>query len=448
MKKSGNINMTEGNPTLLLLFFALPMLIGNLFQQAYNFADSIIVGRLIGADAFAAVGATGSVSFLFFSICNGISSGGGIVTAQYFGAKNDLYTKKCIANSAYIMFASSLFMGIVAFFLAPSALRIMKTPPDILDDAVVYMKMASLGVPLVAVYNYASSMLRALGDSKTPLYFLIVSCIINIILDILFIHSFHMDVFGAALATIIAQVISGAGCLIYAFKTNPYFRISKKESAFDPVIIKKSVRIGLPLAMQWSMVAVSTTALQIFINGFETVAVAAFTATSRIEQLVHQPYGSLSGALSTYAGQNYGAGRMDRVKTGLKRGIFMSFSFSLFMLIVIQLFSNQIASIFVEEVAVIEITAKALRMTSWFYFSLAVINMTRGILNGIGDALFAFINGVVEVCCRVFLPMLLILIPGIGLWSIWWTTGLSWTISALFCLMRYFSWKKKTAVSL
>ncbi len=443
MKKAGTINMTEGNPTLLLIAFAFPMLIGNLFQQAYNFADSIIVGRLIGANAFAAVGATGSVSFLFFSICNGISSGGGIVTAQYFGAGNDADTKRAIANSAYIMFVSSLIMGIVAFFLAPTALRLMKTPSDIIEDAIVYMKMSSLGVPLVAVYNYASSMLRALGDSKTPLYFLIISCIINVILDIVFILYFQLNVFGAALATIIAQIISGIGCLIYAFRRNPYFRISRKEAAFNPVIVKKAVRIGLPLAMQWSLVAVSTTALQIFINGFETVAVAAFTATSRIEQLVHQPYGSLSGALSTYAGQNYGANRMDRVKLGLKRGVIMSFAFSLFMLIVIQLFSGFIASIFVEDQAVIEITAKALRLTSWFYFFLAAIYMTRGILNGVGDAMFAFINGIVETCCRIFLPMLLVLIPGIGIWSIWWTAGLAWTISAIFCLLRYFVWNKK-----
>jgi len=446
MKKRSAINMTEGNPTLLLIAFAFPMLIGNLFQQAYNFADSVIVGRLIGANAFAAVGATGSVSFLFFSVCNGISSGGGIVTAQYFGAGDDHLTRRSIANSAYIMFASSFVMGVVAFFLAPTALSLMNTPEDIIKDATLYMKMSALGVPLVAVYNYASSMLRALGDSKTPLYFLIISCIINVVLDIVFIYHFHLEVFGAALATIISQILSGIGCLMYAFKRNPYFRISRREAAYSPVIVKKAVKIGLPLAMQWSLVAISTTALQIFINGFETVAVAAFTATSRIEQLVHQPYGSLSGALSTYAGQNYGAERMDRVKSGLKRGVIMSFAFSLFMLIVIQLFSNPIASIFVEEADVIEITAKGLRLTSWFYFFLAAIYMTRGILNGVGDALFAFINGIVEVACRIFLPMLLILIPGIGIWSIWWTAGLAWTVSAIFCSLRYFMWNKKKAV--
>lgn len=443
MKKSSTINMTEGNPTLLLIAFAFPMLIGNLFQQAYNFADSIIVGRLIGADALAAVGATGSVSFLFFSICNGISSGGGIVTAQYFGAGDDYMTRRSIANSAYIMFVSALIMGLTAFFLAPTALSLMKTPPDIIEDAIIYMKMSALGVPLVAVYNYSSSMLRALGDSKTPLYFLIISCIINVILDIVFIQSFHMNVFGAALATIVSQIISGIGCLIFAFRRNPYFRITRQEAAYSPMIVKKAVKIGLPLAMQWSLVAVSTTALQIFINGFETVAVAAFTATSRIEQLVHQPYGSLSGALSTYAGQNYGANRMDRVKLGLKRGIIMSFAFSIFMLIVIQLFSTPIASIFVDEKDVIEIAAKGLRLTSWFYVFLATIYMTRGILNGVGDAMFAFINGIVEVSCRIGLPMLFFLIPSLGIWSIWWTAGLTWTISAFFCGLRYYAWNRK-----
>ncbi len=443
MKKTSNINMTEGNPTLLLIAFAFPMLIGNLFQQAYNFADSIIVGRLLGANAFAAVGATGSVSFLFFSICNGISSGGGIITAQFFGAGDDIMTRRSIANSAYIMFVSSFIMGLAAFALAPTALSLMKTPDAIIKDAVVYMKMSAVGVPLVAVYNYASSMLRALGDSKTPLYFLILSCIINVILDIVFIQYFHMNVFGAALATIISQIISGIGCLIYAFRRNPYFHISRQEAAYSPMIVKKAVKIGLPLAMQWSLVAISTTALQIFINGFETVAVAAFTATSRIEQLVHQPYGSLSAALSTYAGQNYGAKRMDRVKLGLKRGMIMSFAFSIFMLIAIQLFSNSIVSIFVEEKDVIEIAARGLRLTSWFYVFLAAIYITRGILNGVGDAMFAFINGIVEVACRIGLPMLLVFIPSLGIWGIWWTAGLTWTISAVFCGLRYYAWNRK-----
>ncbi len=445
MKKSRTLNMTQGNPTALLAVFALPMLIGNIFQQAYNFADSVIVGKYVGSDALAAIGATGSVTFLFFSICNGIGSGSGIVTAQCFGAGVPSRIRRSITNAAYIMFASSLVMATIAFFAAPWALRAMGTPDDILSDAILYMRMSCIGVPLVGVYNYASSMLRSLGDSRTPLYFLIFACFVNIGLDLLFVNVLGMGIFGAALATIIAQVLAGAGCLLYAFTCNPWFKLKGDDWKPDIEIIRQSVRMGLPLAMQWSMVAVSTTILQTFVNSYGTNAVAAYTAVSRVEQLAHMPYGSLSGALATYAGQNFGAGRMDRVKNGFRHGMTMSAVFTVVLMVVYNLLAAQVMGLFVDEAEVIAIGTQGMRLTSLFFIFLAVINMTRGILNGIGDALFAFINGAVEIVSRIVIPLLLVMIPGIGMGSIWWTVGLSWLISALSCLWRYFSWRKKQA---
>jgi len=443
MKNNHTTSMTEGSPTLLLALFALPMLIGNLFQQTYNLMDSVIVGRFVGSSALAAIGATGSVTFLFFSICNGIGSGCGVVTAQLFGSGDPIRTKRATANSPYIIFIASFVMSVAAYIAAPWMLGVMDTPADILPDAILYMRINCIGVPLVAVYNYVSSMLRALGDSRTPLYFLIFACIINIALDLLFVCVFGMGVMGAAVATIIAQLIAGAGCLAYVLRKNPYFLFRRQDFKPDAQIIVKSVKIGIPLAMQWSMIAVSTTVLQSFINSFGTAAVAANTAISRIEQLVHQPYGSLSTALATYAGQNYGAGKIKRVAAGLRHGMVMSAVFSLLMLGVMQLWADQIIGIFVSDEAVIQIGAYGLQLTSWFYVFLALINMSRGILNGIGDALFAFINGVVEIGCRIALPAALILIPNIGINSIWWTTALTWVISSLFCLLRYTRWKRK-----
>ncbi len=445
MRASSTLNMTNGRPGGLLLRFAIPMLIGNIFQQTYSLADSVIVGQFLGANALAAIGATGSVTFLFFSVCNGIASGSGIVTSQYFGAGETSATKRAIANAAYIMFAASLVMGVIAFLAAPAALRMMETPPEVLADAVLYMRMSCIGVPLVAVYNYASSMLRALGDSRTPLYFLIFSCLLNIALDVLCVKVLEQGVFGAALATIIAQVIAGVGCLLYALKTNPYFMLTREDMRPDWQVIGKSVRLGLPLAMQWSMVAVSTTALQAFVNTFGTEAMAAFTTTNRIENLVHQPYGSISAALATYTGQNYGAGDMKRVKEGFRHGMLISAVFTVVIMIVYQLLCEPLMRMFVKETEVIALGAQGLRLTSWFYIFLALINMTRGVLNGIGDALFAFINGVVEVICRIGLPMLLVLIPGLGLWSIWWTAGVTWMISGLSCLLRYMAWRRKAS---
>lgn len=235
MNGSKNIHMTQGNPTRLLLSFAIPMLIGNLFQQAYSLADSVIVGQFLGSNALAAVGSTGSVTFLFFSICNGIGSGAGIVTSQYFGAGLFDRTKRAIANAAYIMFIASAVMGVAAFLAAPSLLKLMDAPPELLADATTYMRVSCIGVPLVAVYNYSSSMLRALGDSRTPLYFLIFSCFLNLGLDVLFVRFFHMGVFGAALATIIAQVISGVGCPFFALKYNPLLPPEPSGSAARPL---------------------------------------------------------------------------------------------------------------------------------------------------------------------------------------------------------------------
>ncbi len=342
------------------------------------------------------------------------------------------------------MLLSAVIVGVCAYIAAPWTLRLLDTPEDILPDSVMYMRMSCIGAPLVAVYNYASSMLRALGDSKTPLYFLIFSCFLNILLDLLCVRELGLGVFGAALATIIAQLAAGLGCLIYALKKNSYFKLTREDCRIDSEVIRKSLKLGLPLVMQWSMIAVSTSALQSFVNSFGTSAVAAFTATSRIDQLGHMPFGSLSAALSTYAGQNYGADRLDRVKSGLKHGMVMSVCFCVVLFTVYQLFGQQIMSLFVDDAEVINIGAQGMKLTAWFFVFLAIINMTRGILNGIGDALFAFINGIVEIISRITIPMLIVLIPGLGMWSIWWTAGISWFISALFCLLRYFSWHRKT----
>ena len=436
------LNMTEGRPLALLAVFALPLLIGNLFQQAYNLADSMIVGRLLGANALAAVGATGSISFLFFSIFNGISGGCGIVTAQYFGARKNEMVYKAIANSAYIMLGFALLTGSVAFAMVPTVLAWMGTPAEILPDAIVYMRMTSASVPLIAVYNYASSMQRALGDSRTPLYFLIISCLLNVGLDLLFVGAFGLGVFGAALATMLSQLLAGAGSLLWAFRTNPYFRLNKQSMAFDKPIAKQAVRLGLPLALQWSLIAISTTALQSVVNGFGATAMAAYTAGNRLEQLVQQPFGSMSMALSTYAGQNKGAGKTDRIRTGFRDSLLAMIALAGAMTIIMQLFGGNLVGLFVHEKEVIDLGGKALKITSLFYVFLGVIYVTRGVLNGVGDAVFSFINGIVEIAGRVGLPLLLG-VTAAGVWSIWITAGVTWMLAGISCVLRYLSWRRK-----
>lgn len=435
--------MTEGNPVQLLLVFAIPMLIGNVFQQLYNLVDSVIVGKFVGADALAAVGATGSVSFLFFALCNGLGSGGGIITAQQFGAGNKENVKKAITNSAYILVIGSILMGAVAFAISSWVLDIMATPQEILQDSVIYMRMQCIGLPMVAIYNHASSMLRALGDSRTPLYFLIFSCILNVGLDLWFVVGFGLGIFGAALATMIAQLIAGVGCLLYALRYNEYFKFSTEDFKPEKQMMYGTVRLGVPLSLQFSLIAISSMALQRVVNEFGATVMAAFTAVSRVEQLLHQPYGTLSAALSTYSGQNLGARNMERIKLGFRKALGMMVIFSLFMLPIMQFGGEAIVRVFVDDPEVIAYGAAAMRITSWFYVFLGTIYVIRGVLNGVGDAMFALINGVVEVIGRIVIPVLLVTIPFVGVWGIWLSTGFVWAVSALFCVLRYIVWWKK-----
>jgi putative MATE family efflux protein len=430
-------DMTEGNPTKLLLSFALPMVLGNLFQQLYNLVDSMIVGKFVGADALAAVGATGSLHFLFFSVCLGMANGIGINISQCFGAGNHEDVKKSIANAAYIMIVTSLIMGTLGCVLARPILALLHTPENILDTSVQYMQISCMGVLAVGLYNCVSSILRAVGDAKTPLYFLIVASILNIGLDLLFVKVFEWGVAGAAVATIIAQAVSGIGCLIFSFMKNPYFKLEKVHMHVEWQIIWKSVRMGVPLAFQSSLIAISCVALQSVVNTFGSTVVAAFTATSRIEQLVQQPYNSLGMAMSTYSGQNIGAGKVERVKLGYRKGCMIMMAFSFLMLPVIQFAGEPIMKLFVDEAEVIVLGANALKITSWFYMFLGAIYVTRGLLNGVGDATFAFLNGVVEMIGRICFAKPLTLIPAIGVWGVWWATGLTWMLAGVVSVVRY-----------
>lgn len=441
--KENTVNMTEGSPVRLLLAFSIPMLIGNIFQQLYNLVDSVIVGQFVGADALAAIGATGSITFFFFALCNGIGAGGGIVTSHFFGEGCTDKVKNCIANTAYIMLLIPTAIGAIAFFTAGPILHLLNTPDSILADSKVYMQIMCVCMVMISVYNFASSMLRALGDSKTPLYFLIFSCILNGVLDVIFVYNLKLGVWGAGVATLISNMVCGILCLVFAFKTNSYFKLARVDWCVNPVIIGRCIKLGVPLSLQFSLIAISCMALQRVVNSFGPVAVAAFTATSRVEQLIHQPYGTLGTALSTYTGQNYGAKKHDRIIVGYRKSMLMMAIFTVVMIPLIQIFGSPITRLFVKEPEVIEMGAKALRITSWFYIFLGVIYVVRGVLNGIGDATFALINGVTEVVGRFVVPMALVAIPLIGVWGIWWSVGIVWFLSGLTAWLRYLYMKKK-----
>ena len=440
-------DMTVGNPTRHILKFTLPLLIGNLFQQLYNMVDSIVVGRYVSAHALAAVGACGSLNFLFFSLSSGLAVGIGVIASQYFGAGDEKQLKKTIANSVYVLASSALLVTLIGIIFAGPILRLLQTPDVYIADSIAYFRVTCAGILGVAFYNGVAALLRSVGDSKTPLYFLILSSIINVVLDLVFVLFFGMGVVGVGLATIIAQAVSAVVSMFYAYCKVSYFRLGKKDLIPDFAMIRDSFRLGAPVAIQNSMIAVSCIALQAVVNGFGPDVASAYTITGRIEQLVQQPYGSLGMALTSYSGQNIGAKKQERVVEGFRKATLIVFCFSIIMLPLYFFFGRFICGIFVkdEAEAVIALGASALKITSPFYFALGMIYVPRAVLNGCGDTGFAMINGLTEVVCRILFSNILTRIPALGYWGIWVTTGLTWAFTAIVCVVRYKGgkWKYK-----
>lgn len=437
-------DLTVGKPMKLLIQFSLPMLLGNLFQQLYTMADSIIVGKFVGSNALASVGACGSIIYFFFSLCFGIATGIGIIISQHFGAKKNDTVRRTIANSCYLILGSSLFLTIPGILLARPVLILLQTPPTILEDAVLYFQITSGGILAVAFYNGIASVLRALGDSKTPLFFLIFAALLNIGLDLLFVLVFHMGVAGAAAATILAQLVSAVGCLIFAVKTNPYFLMKRSDFAVSPSLLREMMHIGLPVALQNAMISLSCVFLQGVINSFGEKVVAAFTATGRIENLVHQPFLSLNAALSSYTAQNLGAGKIKRVKQGTTCSVILVSVFSILMVLVMHLFGRTFMHWFVTDEDVVNIGAHALNLICWFFIAWGLLYVFRSVLNGSGDARFAFFSGLLEIAGRMGLAIFFTSLSSIGLWGIWLAEGSTWFCVALAGAVCYLSgrWMK------
>ena len=295
-------NMTEGNITFLLLSFAAPMLVGNIFHQFYNMVDSIIVGNFVGPYSLGAIGACSSLNFMTFGFCNGVSLGIGVVMAQFFGAGKDAEVKKTIVNGAVIVLAITAVFSTVVSPLASKILHFLQTPETYIAESITYFRITVAGMIGIAGYNAIVAMLRALGDSKTPLMFLILSSILNVGLDLLLVLAFHMGVAGVAIATVVSQIISAIVCCIYAVKTNPYFRLTWEDLKIDPQLICRCLFLGVPVGLQNSLISFSTVSLQGVVNGFGPDAATAYTMTVRLEQLIQQPYASLSAAISSFTG--------------------------------------------------------------------------------------------------------------------------------------------------
>ena len=438
-------DMTTGSETKHLIRFALPLLAGNLLQQTYNAADTMIVGKFLGDDALAAVGATGSITYFFYTLCIGLSIGSGILAAQLFGAGKTEKLRRSIVSSGAVTAIFGIAVSVISVLAARPVLQFLNVPGDLLGRSVTYMRIACSGTICVAAYNWINAIMRALGNTTVPLIFLGISTVLNIGLDLLFVMCFGFGVGGAAAATILAQGLSAAGCIIYCFGSNKSIRPRGEEFRPDKALMKKCMAMGIPIAIQNGLVSISMIALQRVTNGFGNTVMASYTVSMRIEQFVQQPFMSMNAAISSFTGQNIGAGKQDRAVKGLRSGVMLSSVFAVMMFVVFLLFGRNIAGFFVSGKKVIAIAGRSLIITGAFYIPLGMIHTVRGFLNGAGDTAYAIVNGLAEVISRIGFSLILTNIAAIGFWGIWITTSITWVVTAAVSIHRYFKgkWKLK-----
>lgn len=440
-------DLTKGSPLRLIIGFMIPTCLGNLFQQFYNLADSIIAGRFIGVDALAAIGSTTSLIFLVIGWLNGITSGFAIIVAQQFGAKRYDRMRHYLAQSIYLCVAFVFVMTIGLSILNDSILRMMNTPDSIIRDTGAYMAVIYAGLVVTAAYNAFAAVLRAIGDGKSPLYFLIISAVINIILDIVFIVYFNMGVVGCAYATVIAQAISALLCLIYIIKKFDILKLHKPDFEVSFRSMGQLLAIGIPMGLQFSITAIGTIIVQGAINIFGSVYIAGFSAGGKIQNMVCTVFTAFGATTATYVGQNRGAGKMDRVKEGVKVTQILILVWGFLMMAIVHFFGKYFIMIFVDptETEVIHAAITYFRVVSWCYPFLGSIFLYRNALQGLGYGLVPMMGGVFELLARA---VVVTVISGFaGYVGVCMSDPAAW-IAALIPIVPYYFYKMKKADSI
>lgn len=441
-------DLTIGNESKCIFNFALPMLIGSLFQQLYNTADSIIVGQFVGKDAMAAVSGATPIMFLLTSFLMGITLGFSILLSQYYGSKDMKKVKTTIDTTYIFIFVASFAISIIGIALSDTILHLMNTPDSILQLSKGYLNIVFAGVLFSAGYNSISSILRGLGDSTTPLYFLIIATIINIILDIVFIIYFNMGVNGVALATVIAQACSFIFSVIYLNKKHEILKIRVKNLQYDSKIFKAGLKLGIPSAIQQMLFSVGNITLQSLVNSYGTSAMAAFGAGSKIEMFISLPIMNLGAAVSTFVAQNIGAGKIDRVKKGVKASIRMSLAISIFVIILFLVFKGDLIKIFNTDYKVVSIGSNYLLTIGPFFFIIGVSFMLTSAIRGAGDSVFAMISSLISLwLARIPAAYLLSSIFGVG--GIWMGVPIGWAVGFVVTGIYYKKgyWRNKSVIT-
>lgn len=400
--KAAQYDMTVGNPTKIILNFMLPIFIGNVFQQFYNMADAVIVGKFVGTKALAAVGSTGTIMFLIYGFVVGMTAGFTVLTAQKFGAGDLPAMRRTVAGASILSLIIGLILTAAFMLLMEPWLHLMNTPSDIYADAYSYIMIISGGILAQMLYNLLASILRALGNSKVPLYFLIFSALLNIALDLFFIIVFHMGAAGAAIATIISQGVSGLLCLVYIIKKVPILHMTREDWHPEGALLKRQMQIGIPMALQYSITAIGTMMVQSSLNILGSTLVAAFTAASKIEQVVTQAYVALGTTIATYGAQNMGAGNIPRIRKGFRSSTIIGVVYSFAAAALVMTVGKYMSYLFVsEDVAlIIDSVDIYLKCVGAFFIPLTIVNIYRNGIQGLGYGLLPMMAGVAELIGR------------------------------------------------
>ena len=430
-------SLISGSPMKLILRFAFPVLLGMLFQQFYNLVDTIIVGKLLGANALAAVGSTGALNFLVLGFCMGICSGFSIPVAQQVGANDPSAVRRYVFNGSYLSVFFTLVITAVTAFFCEDLLRITQTPEDIFVDAYRYIFIIFLGIPGIFLYNYLSGIIRALGDSKTPVYFLALSAFLNIFLDIALILWFQAGVAGAAIATVASQVISGLACLIFMIKRFPILRANPQERQLSLVHCARLCMMGLPMGLQYSITAIGSTILQTAINTLGSTYVAAVAAGSKLFQLLCCPFDALGSTMSVYSGQNAGACAFSRLRRGLWDSSLIGLVYSIVAFAAMLLFAPQCTMLFLDPeeenlTQLVQLTSQYIRVLSAFFFPLALVNCLRFSIQGMGFSVPAMSAGLLELAGRA--AVALAFVPVFGYSAACYASPVAWILADLFLI--------------
>ena len=400
--KAVQYDMTTGSPMKIIFNFTLPIFIGNVFQQFYNMADAVIVGKFVGNKALAAVGSTGTIMFLIYGFVVGMTAGFTVLTAQKFGAGDMPAMRRTVVGASFLSLVVGLVLTAAFMVFMKPWLVLMHTPEDIFADAYAYIMIISAGILAQMLYNLLASILRALGNSKVPLYFLILAALLNIVLDLVLIIVFHMGAAGAAVATVISQGISGVLCLFYIIRKVPLLRLTRDDRHLSGDLLRTQIRIGIPMALQYSITAVGTMMVQSALNILGSTLVAAYTAAGKIEQIVTQAYVAMGTTMATYGAQNMGAGDVSRIRQGFKASTIIGIIYAVVSAVLVMTVGKYMTYLFVsEDVALIMDSVNTyLICVGIFFIPLAIVNIYRNGIQGLGYGLLPMMAGVAELVGR------------------------------------------------